>query len=65
MEFNTATSTPNVKLLEFLSNTEYKLILGKTKFIKNTNLKFNEPSIYKIIKLNIDILEYYINKNEQ
>ena len=39
---------PNKEIIKAINNYSYKIINGKVKVIKNTNLKVIEPIIYLI-----------------
>lgn len=53
----------NPKLINAISNFKYKVIKGKVKVLLNTNLKFIEPTIYKISSpITLTIFEYKINE---
>ena len=54
---------PNPKLINTISNFKYKVIKGKIKVLLNTNLKFIEPTIYKILSpITLTIYEYKIDE---
>ena len=54
---------PNAELLELLTNYTYTIKNGAIKTLLHTNLKFIEPTEYKIVyPTTLTILEYKINE---
>ncbi len=54
---------PNSKLINAISKFKYKVVKGKVKVLLNTNLKFIEPTIYKILSpITLTIYEYKIDE---
>ena len=54
---------PNKEIIKSINTFSYKIINGKVKVIKNTNLKVIEPIIYLIYyPTRLSILEYQVNE---